>query len=146
MCIRDRHGIIGQPGDFVDTAGHILGQHQGVPYYTIGQRKGLGIALGYPVYVVALDVAKNQVILGREDELYRTSLLAENCNFKMCIRDSGSCVDLWRRYLSPFSSLCRRIGYHLHCFCFFFARRRYGRTNYHGLCCQRRQMRALLDL
>lgn len=75
------HGIIGQPGDFVDTAGHILGQHQGVPYYTIGQRKGLGIALGYPVYVVALDVAKNQVILGREDELYRTSLLAENCNF-----------------------------------------------------------------
>ncbi len=57
-------------GDFVDRQGKILGRHQGLACYTIGQRKNLGIALGKPVFVLELDAAKNQVILGSEEDLY----------------------------------------------------------------------------
>ena len=70
-----------RPGDIVDRAGHVLGQHAGVPLYTIGQRKGLGIAAAAPLYVVALDMAKNQVIVGGKDEVYAGGLIAEDLNW-----------------------------------------------------------------
>lgn len=69
-----------KPGPFLDTAGNVLGQHEGLPFYTIGQRKGLGIAAGRPLYVVALDPARNAVILGEADEVYATELLAGDVN------------------------------------------------------------------
>ena len=56
-------------GDFVDASGKVLGKHKGFPNYTIGQRKGLGIALGEPMYVLRLDVEKNHVVLVRSAEL-----------------------------------------------------------------------------
>lgn len=70
-----------QPGNIVDRAGHILGRHEGVPLYTIGQRKGLGIAYEHPLYVVALDMAKNEVVVGGAGDVYCTSLIAEDLNW-----------------------------------------------------------------
>jgi tRNA-specific 2-thiouridylase len=69
------------PGDIVDTRGNVLGRHQGLANYTIGQRKGLGIAVGEPLFVVALDVEHNRVIVGHADELGRTELVADAVNW-----------------------------------------------------------------
>ena len=64
-------------GSFVDAQGKVLGRHQGFPFYTIGQRKGLGIALGYPAYVTKINAAKNTVMLGKENELIARYMLVE---------------------------------------------------------------------
>lgn len=69
------------PGDIVDTAGNVLGQHEGIAFYTIGQRKGLGIAAEKPLYVVGLDSEKNQVIVGDNAEVFENSLIAERVNW-----------------------------------------------------------------
>ena len=58
-----------------------MGEHSGIINYTIGQRKGLGIALNKPVYVTDIDVENNRVVLGDNDELFATSLFAKNVNF-----------------------------------------------------------------
>jgi tRNA-uridine 2-sulfurtransferase len=68
-------------GNFVDKNGKVLGKHKGIPYYTIGQRKGLGIALGVPVFVTDIIPWKNEVILGSEEDIFRTELLAKDLNF-----------------------------------------------------------------
>ncbi len=70
-----------QAGEIVDTAGKILGHHNGVANYTIGQRKGLGIAAENPLYVVKLDVAKRRVIVGANAETFSKSLTAENVHW-----------------------------------------------------------------
>lgn len=70
-----------RPGSFIDANGQVLGQHQGITRYTIGQRKGLGIALGRPMYVTALDAAANTVTLGEEGSQMAASLTAERLNF-----------------------------------------------------------------
>ena len=70
-----------RPGDIVDLNGRVLGHHQGIPRYTIGQRRGLGIASRHPLYVVALDGKKNQVIVGSNEDLFRQKLLADNLDF-----------------------------------------------------------------
>lgn len=66
-----------QGGWFVDTGGKRLGVHRGVPFYTVGQRKGLGIALGQPAYVLRLNAAKNTVVLGSEADLQCRHFLVE---------------------------------------------------------------------
>ena len=68
-------------GKFVLTTGEVLGEHKGLIYYTIGQRKGLGISYKEPLYVVKLDLEKNEVILGTNQELFSKSLMAENINW-----------------------------------------------------------------
>lgn len=70
-------------GDIVDSAGNVLGKHDGVAFYTIGQRKGLGIAASQPLYVTALDAAKNQVIVGAADAVYAQELIASDLNWTM---------------------------------------------------------------
>ena len=65
-------------GKFVDAAGHTLGAHQGFPFYTIGQRKGLGIALGYPAHVLRINAEKNTVMLGTAEELKAEYMLVED--------------------------------------------------------------------
>ncbi|MDQ2085798.1 tRNA 2-thiouridine(34) synthase MnmA [Herbivorax sp. ANBcel31] len=70
-------------GYFVDTEGNLLGKHKGIIHYTIGQRKGLGIAFGKPMYVVGLDIENNNVILGKNDETFSKSLIAGDLNFIM---------------------------------------------------------------
>lgn len=70
-----------KPGDFLNTRGEVIGSHQGLPFYTVGQRKGLGLALGYPAYVVALEPARNAVIIGQDEEVFQRGLLAADNNF-----------------------------------------------------------------
>ncbi len=69
------------PGKFVDTKGNVLGDHKGIVHYTVGQRKGLGIAFGKPMFVVALDAKKNIVVLGDDSEVFSTELTASDLNF-----------------------------------------------------------------
>lgn len=59
-----------KPGLVIDRDGNILGGHKGVPFYTIGQRKGLGIARGYPLYITGIDYRSNQITVGTKDEAY----------------------------------------------------------------------------
>lgn len=78
-----RHPQGFQPGPIVDTAGNLLGQHGGIHRYTIGQRRGLGIALGKPAYVVQIDARTNTVVLGGKEDLYSRRLLAQPVNWLM---------------------------------------------------------------
>lgn len=68
-------------GDFLDLSGKVVGTHRGAVGYTLGQRKGLGLAMGEPVYVCGKDMEKNTVTVGPEAALYRKSLLANDWNW-----------------------------------------------------------------
>lgn len=69
-----------EPGQVVDLQGNVLGEHRGLPFYTVGQRKGLGISGGRPLYVIALDSKNNRLILDDPEHLYENSLIAVNNN------------------------------------------------------------------
>ena len=69
-----------RPGDFVDPEGQVLGRHRGTPCYTLGQRKGLGLALPRPGYVCGIDPARNIVTVGEETLLFGKTLLARDLN------------------------------------------------------------------
>jgi len=70
-----------KPGFFVDTKGNRLGMHKGIIHYTVGQRKGLGITFGKPMYVVAIRPEDNTVVLGEANEVFSSSLTASDLNF-----------------------------------------------------------------
>ncbi|MGE5677507.1 MAG: tRNA 2-thiouridine(34) synthase MnmA [Pseudomonadota bacterium] len=78
--IDERRGGEIRPGFFVDTQGKRLGTHKGIAHYTVGQRKGLGIAFGKPLYVVEIIPDKNLVVLGDEAEVFSRELTASNVN------------------------------------------------------------------
>lgn len=65
-------------GDIIDLDGHVLGRHRGIEHYTIGQRRGLGVAVNYPVYVQAIDAKKNLVVLAPNDALNSDGLIADD--------------------------------------------------------------------
>jgi tRNA-specific 2-thiouridylase len=69
------------PGPIVDRKGTVLGTHEGIWLYTIGQRKGLGIAARKPLYVIAIDEEKNAVVVGNREELAHRGLIAQDVNF-----------------------------------------------------------------
>jgi tRNA-specific 2-thiouridylase len=68
-------------GNFIDKSGKILGQHKGYPFYTIGQRKGLDIALGKPAFVTSIDPETNTVVLGEEDDLKGSEMIVAKINW-----------------------------------------------------------------
>lgn len=68
-------------GDFTDRDGNVLGKHRGIIFYTVGQRKGIGIAHETPLYVLALDTQRNRVILGSEEELYTDTMRVKDYHF-----------------------------------------------------------------
>jgi len=71
-----------EPGDIVDLKGTVLGRHRGLPFYTIGQRRGLGISIGTePLYVLALDARQNRVVVGQGKGLFSSGLLS--CSFRL---------------------------------------------------------------
>lgn len=70
-----------QPGPIVDRRGNVLGQHNGLPLYTIGQRRGLGVTAALPMYVTELDTTRNLLIVGPQHELERSDLTADNFSF-----------------------------------------------------------------
>jgi tRNA-specific 2-thiouridylase len=69
------------PGDFVDAGGRVLGRHRGLPYYTVGQRRGIGIAAEQPLYVVELRPGRNEVLLGAQGDLYTSTLRVSGVNW-----------------------------------------------------------------
>ena len=69
------------PGPITDAAGQVLGMHQGLLGYTIGQREGLGIAAGRPLYVLAMDRPNNRLVVGSREELLGVTLIAERVNW-----------------------------------------------------------------
>lgn len=72
-------------GNFIDKNGNVLGKHKGLIRYTIGQRKGLNLALGHPVYVVDKDIENNAVVIGSNEDLNSFKLLAKDFNW-ICIK------------------------------------------------------------
>ena len=70
-----------KPGNFIDNSGNVLGIHKGFVSYTIGQRKGLGIALGKPIYVTAINTKDNTVTLGDEADLFKTTFIVGDFNW-----------------------------------------------------------------
>jgi tRNA-uridine 2-sulfurtransferase len=74
-------GRAAKPGNFIDKNGNVIGRHRGVMYYTVGQRKGLGMSFGKPMYVTDIDAEHNTVTLGEERERYTSALTAEDLNF-----------------------------------------------------------------
>lgn len=76
-----KRGYSIEPGSFVDSEGTVLGQHQGLIRYTVGQRKGLGITFGKPVFVTRLDADKNTITLGDNEELFSREVICGSCFF-----------------------------------------------------------------
>ena len=74
------------PGDFVDEDGNVLGRHKGIVNYTVGQRKGLGLALGYPAYVKEIDAENNRVVIGSENSVYKKEIYCGDINL-MSVED-----------------------------------------------------------
>jgi len=70
-----------KPGNFVNNEGKVMGTHKGIVYYTIGQRKGLGMAVGKPVFVNDINPLTNQVVVGDEENIFKTGLIAKDLNF-----------------------------------------------------------------
>ncbi|MDD2679359.1 MAG: tRNA 2-thiouridine(34) synthase MnmA [Candidatus Omnitrophica bacterium] len=72
-----------RPGPVVDTQGNIVGQHKGIAYYTIGQREGLGIAKGYPVYITKIDPKTNQICIGAKADACQREFLTRDLHFAL---------------------------------------------------------------
>ncbi len=70
-----------EEGNFVTSDGKIIGRHKGIIHYTVGQRKGLNLAMGHPVFVLAIRPGTNEVVIGSADEVYSRKLYADNLNF-----------------------------------------------------------------
>jgi len=69
------------PGSIVDRRGNVLGKHKGIPFYTIGQRRGLRLAKGKPLYVIGIDREKNVIVVGGEEEVYGDTFLVDSVNW-----------------------------------------------------------------
>lgn len=78
--LTDVLGMTDQPGEYIDESGRVLGRHAGILHYTIGQRKGLGIALGCPMFVGAKDPVTRRVVLTTDDRLFRTTVALSHLN------------------------------------------------------------------
>ena len=79
--IEKESGYQFKEGNFVDLDGNILGKHKGIIHYTIGQRKGLGLALGKPVFVVDIIKETNEVVIGSNEDVFAKGLIADQVNF-----------------------------------------------------------------
>ena len=80
-------------GNFVDEDGNILGKHKGIIHYTVGQRKGLGLAMGHPVFVKRIDAVKNEVVISDDENLFTKKVILSDFNF-LSIEDLeiGDCI------------------------------------------------------
>ena len=109
---RECGGMVPPPGNFVSVDGEILGRHKGITHYTIGQRKGLGIAFGYPVFVTEIRPETNEVVLGSDKDVYTNRLYANQLNF-MALSDIEEPVRLKAKIRYSHAGSCctvRRTG------------------------------------
>jgi len=70
-----------KPGPILDREGKVLGEHQGILFYTVGQRRGIGMAMGEPLYVVSIDRKKNAIVVGKDSDVYADELVATGINY-----------------------------------------------------------------
>ena len=86
-------GVEPKEGNFVTKDGTVIGRHKGIIHYTIGQRKGLGLSMGHPVFVVAIRPETNEVVIGENEDLFTRRIVVNNFNF-MSVDDIDSEVRL----------------------------------------------------
>lgn len=100
--IKQRVGNTLQPGAILNKQGKVIGSHKGLIHFTIGQRRGLGIATGTPSYVIAIDPLKNAVIVGEESDLYKLCFSAKELNW-VAIKNLNAKMEVMAkiRYLHP---------------------------------------------
>jgi len=79
--IKKKTGIEIKKGEIVDKKGKVLGRHKGIPFYTIGQRRGLGIAHKEPLYVIGIDAANNRIIVGAKRDVLKRALIANRLSW-----------------------------------------------------------------
>lgn len=79
--IKNRVGYLPPEGDFIDLEGNVIGKHKGIIHYTIGQRKGLGMTFGQPMFVTKINPIDNTVTLGKMGSQYKNTIIAKNPNF-----------------------------------------------------------------
>lgn len=104
---RECDGQVPPPGHFVSITGEILGEHKGITHYTVGQRKGLGIALGHPVFVTEIRPDTNEVVLGENADVFTRELYAGQLNF-MALPDIREEITLKAKIrYSHEGSMCR---------------------------------------
>jgi tRNA-specific 2-thiouridylase len=84
LFLHENDGTLFRPGPIVDAAGRVLGRHRGVASYTVGQKKGLGLASARPLYVVDIDAEANTITVGEAAALERVRLVARDVNFIAC--------------------------------------------------------------
>ncbi|MFQ3617367.1 MAG: tRNA 2-thiouridine(34) synthase MnmA [Cyanobacteriota bacterium] len=98
LCLIEAHGsmrdfldkyLAPKQGDIVDQSGRVLGQHDGIHHYTIGQRRGIGVAAAEPLYVVGIDVGRNQVIVGDRASVYQAECTVQRVNWVSIAAPSG---------------------------------------------------------
>jgi len=100
-------------GQIFDTEGRVVGTHEGHQHFTIGQRRGVGLALGYPVYVVDIDAAENRVVVGPRSELLKSTLTARQINWlgeELAVGGSARCSAKIRYNHAPQPALVSRSG------------------------------------
>lgn len=83
-------------GNFVDRQGHVLGVHKGITHYTVGQRKGLDLAMGHPVFVTEIRPETNEVVIGENSDVFGRGLVAHSLNFMAMERPAGP-VRVWAK-------------------------------------------------
>ena len=94
----ERRGVVSNPGEFVLADGTIIGRHMGIHRYTVGQRRGMGIAWSEPLYVLEIDPIGNRVIVGVETELYKSSLTIGCCNWIQSLQQGENGLECKIRY------------------------------------------------
>lgn len=99
-------------GNFLDTDGNVLGQHKGIPFYTIGQRRGIGLAFGSPKYVVRLDGEQNAVIIGDQRDLFTDHCFIKDVNIIGKHGDAFGCTVKIRYLSDPVPAKVTMLGDH----------------------------------
>ncbi len=89
----NRHAEVPAAGNFVDKKGNILGRHAGIHKYTIGQRKGLNIAFGQPMYVCGIRPASNEVVLGSNEDTFTDEIICNRINY-MAVKSFDDCQEM----------------------------------------------------
>ena len=91
--VSDRRGSVGEPGEIITSDGHVVGHHSGIERFTIGQRRGVGVAMGEPYFVMNIDADTHQVTIGKKGDLARDDLYASRANWQAGERsDPFSCL------------------------------------------------------
>ena len=95
-------GVEARPGPIIDQSGRVLGRHAGIPFYTVGQRRGLALASPRPLYVLAMNIGDNTIVVGERSELYRDSARLEQLNLvALASLEQEERVEVKIRYRAP---------------------------------------------